>query len=239
MAIVLVTGANRGLGFEFVRQYARDGWRVLACCRHPAGPQALTEIVAQSDGDVTTHQVDVTDFVRIEGLAHELKDAAIDVLINCAGTAGKYTIDEGAMAYQAFGKFDGEEWMQVYRVNVMGPMKMSEAFIEQVVASDQKKIITLTSELGSIGFNSSGNFYPYRASKAAVNAIMKSMSIDLAEKGVIAIPLHPGWVSTDMGGKNAPVGVGESVTGMRKVIDGLTMAKSGRYLTYEGKEMPW
>ncbi len=239
MAIVLVTGANRGLGFEFVRQYAQDGWRVLACCRQPTYAQALTEIVAQSDGGVTTHQVDVADFVRIEGLASELKDVAIDVLINCAGTAGKYTIDEGAMEHQAFGHFDAEEWMDVYRINVMAPMRMSEVFIEQVAASDQKKIITLTSELGSMEFNTIGRLYPYRASKAAVNAIMKSMSIDLAEKDVIAIPLHPGWVSTDMGGKNAPVGVEESVTGMRHVIDALTMAKSGRYLTYEGKEMPW
>ena len=174
MAIVLVTGANRGLGFEFVRQYAQDGWQVLACCRQPTYAQALTEIVAQSDGGVTTHQVDVADFVRIEGLASELKDVAIDVLINCAGTAGKYTIDEGAMEHQAFGQFDAEEWMDVYRINVMAPMRMSEVFIEQVAASDQKKIITLTSELGSMEFNTIGRFYPYRASKAAVERPQQS-----------------------------------------------------------------
>lgn len=238
MPTVLVTGANRGLGLEFVRQYAADGWRVIACCRAPAKAEAL-KAVAEEAGGVFVHQIDVADMVRIEGLAAEIGDTPIDALVNCAGTAGKYTMDEGAIERSGFGSFDAEDWLNIYRVNVMGPMKMSEALVDNVAASEQKKIVTLTSELGSIADNKFGRFYPYRASKAAVNAIMKSMSIDLADRGIIAVPLHPGWVRTDMGGKDAPVDVATSVGGMRRVIAGLTSAQSGHYLTFEGRELPW
>lgn len=239
MPRVLVTGANRGLGLEFVRQYAADGWHVTACCRHPGQAKALAEMASRSDGRVKVHQVDLADMVRIEGLAAELTDVPIDVLINCAGTLGKYSMDDGAIEKSRFGTFDADEWLNVYKINVMAPMKLSEALIKNVEASEQKKIITLTSELGSIGTNSVGGFYAYRASKSAVNSIMKNMAVDLKNRGIVCVPLHPGWVRTDMGGSAAPVDAEASVTGMRNVIAGLTPAKSGHYLTFEGKELPW
>ena len=235
---IFITGSNRGIGFELVKQYAEQGWRVIATARNPGSADELNAI-AKANSNVVVEQLDVTDFERIDELARKYKDQPIDVLINNAGILGKYTMDEGAVEHSAFGNFDAEEWLLVYRINVMAPMKIAEAFVDHVAASDQKKIITLTSEVGSIANNDFGRFYPYRASKAAVNAIMKSMSIDLAEKEIIAIPLHPGWVRTDMGGRDASIDVVESVTKMRDVIANLTSAQSGRFLTYDGGEMPW
>jgi len=122
---------------------------------------------------------------------------------------------------------------------VLGQARVAEALVEHVAASDQKKIVTLSSELGSVAANKTGGLYAYRSSKAAVNAVMKSMAVDLAPRGIIAVPMHPGWVRTDMGGPKAPLSAGESASGMRRVIAGLTPADSGRFLQWDGKELPW
>ncbi len=239
MPSVLVTGGNRGLGLELVRRYASDGWRVMACCRNPDNAEELNHIAAEADGRVSVHPLDVTDFDAIDRLARELDSEAIDILINCAGLIGRHNFDQGVMADQAFGNSDFDEWEDVYRTNVMGPMKMSEAFVEHIVRSDQKKIITLTSEVASMAENNFGGLYAYRASKAAVNRIMRSMSIDLAKRNVIAFPLHPGWARTDMGGSSAIVDPADNARGMCQVIANASMAQSGRYLVYDGSEMEW
>lgn len=239
MASVLVTGGNRGLGFELVRQYADEGWRVMACCRNPDASRELVRVAAQAESLVTVHALDVTDFDAVDALARDLEGEAIDVLINCAGLIGRRNFDRGVMTDQAFGNSDFDEWSDVYRTNVMGPMKMSEAFVDHVAASDQKKIVTLTSEVASMSQNNFGGLYAYRASKAAVNAIMRSMSLDLAARGIIAFPLHPGWARTEMGGQAATVDPAASAQGMRAVIAAADMSKSGRYLVYDGSEMEW
>ncbi len=239
MASVLVTGGNRGLGFELVRQYADEGWRVMACCRNPDSGPELGRVAAAAQGRVTVHALDVADFDAVDALAGELEGEPIDVLINCAGLIGRRNFDQGVMTDQAFGNSDFDEWSDVYRTNVMGPMKMSEAFVDHVAASDQKKITTLTSEVASMSQNNFGGLYAYRASKAAVNAIMRSMSIDLATRGIIAFPLHPGWARTEMGGAAATVDPSDSARGMRAVIAAADMSKSGRYLVYDGSEMEW
>ncbi|MEZ5500859.1 MAG: SDR family oxidoreductase [Steroidobacteraceae bacterium] len=239
MATVLVTGAARGLGLEFVRQYAADGWQVHACARDPAAT-ALGELSRERPGLIRTHALDLTQANDIRRLAGELADAAIDVLINCAGTMGRKGFDGGGMTAGAFGKSDYEEWQDIFQLNVFAPMQMAEAFVGQVARSEQKKIITLTSILGSIARNSLGGLYAYRASKAAVNAIMHSMAIDLGRRhGIIAIPLHPGWVRTDMGGQRADIDAPQSVAGMRRVIAGLDRDRSGRCWMYDGSELPW
>lgn len=239
MPSVLVTGSNRGLGLELVRQYAAEGWRVIACCRRPDQAEKLRGIEAEASGRVSVHGLDVTDFDAVDDLARELDGQAIDVLINCAGLIGRKNFDQGVMADQAFGNSDYDEWADIYRTNVMGPMKMSEAFVEHVARSDQKKIITLTSEVASMSENNFGGLYAYRASKAAVNGIMRSMSIDLAKRNVVAIPLHPGWARTEMGGSMATVDPADSARGMRDVIARAGMAQSGHYLVYDGSEMAW
>jgi len=238
MPTVLVTGAARGLGLEFVRQYAADGWRVLACARDP-GAGELAALASGSGGAVTLHALDVTDHEAIEALARDLEGMPIDVLLNVAGTIGADSFAKKGMSIQRFGKSDYGDWMETFRVNVFGPMKMSEAFVQHVAASEQKKIVTLTSMVGSIGGNTVGGLYAYRTSKAAANAMMKSMSIDLKRHGIIALPMHPGWARTEMGGPQAPVEPVDSVSGMRSVIAALTPDDAGRFLQFDGGELAW
>jgi NAD(P)-dependent dehydrogenase (short-subunit alcohol dehydrogenase family) len=239
MPTVLVTGASRGLGLELARQYAADGWRVFACARSPARATDLAALAAASDGRVTVHHLDVADHAQIEALANELRGQPIDVLVNCAGTMGRESFGDKGMAVQRFGGSDYDEWMHVLRVNVFGPMKMAEAFVEHVAASSQKKLVTLTSVMGSITQNTFGGLYAYRSSKAAANMVMKSLSLDLRRRGIIAVPLHPGWVKTQIGGSRAELDVATSVTGLRRVIAELTPAEAGHFLQWDGREMPW
>jgi NAD(P)-dependent dehydrogenase (short-subunit alcohol dehydrogenase family) len=171
-------------------------------------------------------------------LARTLKGQPIDVLFNVAGYYGPKIVSEPG-GLQEFGASDYKDWDKIYRINVMGVMKMCEAFVDHVAASTQKKIVNISSIVGSIGANQRGFMYPYRASKAAVNAISKAMSYDLKARGITVIPLHPGWVRTEMGGPSADIDTGTSVTGMKKVVDGLTPSDSGRFMMYDGSELPW
>lgn len=239
MPTILLTGASRGLGLEFARQYAADGWRVYACARRPEASDALGALVAGSAGRVTAHALDVADHAAVDALARSLADVPIDVLLNNAGTMGSQSFARQGPTVQRFGQSDYAGWEQMFRVNVLGPMKMAEAFVEHVAVSEQKKIVTLTSIVGSIGSNNFGGMYAYRSTKSGANAIMKSMSLDLARRGIVAAPLHPGWAKTDMGGTNAPVEPQDSVAGLRAVIAGLDRSKAGRFWQWDGTELPW
>lgn len=232
MPTVLVTGANRGLGYEFARQYSADGWRVLAVCRKPSAELEKLD-------NVSVHLLDVTDHKAIEALADTLSGVAIDVLINNAGVNGQTSFEDRGFGNQAFGNTDYENWRNTLEINLLAPMKMAESFVEHVAASQEKKILTLTSQVGSIAENTSGGFYRYRASKAGVNAIMKSMSIDLLPREILALSLHPGWVRTDLGGENAEISPETSVTGMREVIANLTADKLGDVIAYSGETVPY
>ena len=240
MPTVLVTGASRGLGLEFTRQYAAEGWQVLACAREPARAAALQETAAAASGRVAVHALDVADHASIDRLAGQLGGAAIDVLLNSAGTMGDGNFAAQGLAFGRFGSTDYADWERVLRINVLGPMKMAEAFVGQVARSEQRKIVTLTSILGSMARNTRGSLYGYRSSKAAVNAVMKSMAIDLREAhGIAATAIHPGWVRTDMGGPRADIDAATSVAGMRRVIAALTVETAGRCWMYDGSTLPW
>jgi len=227
MPTLLVTGANRGLGLEFVRQYAADGWRVLACCRTLEGAATLRDV----EGAVETYILDVANFPAIEKLAADLKGQTIDVLLNNAGIYGSKS--------SQFGSVDYDEWLGVLHIDTMAPLKMAESFIEHVAKSELKRIVTVSSKMGSIADNTSGGSYVYRSSKGAVNVVTKSMANDLKSRGVTCAVLHPGWVMTDMGGPNALISAEESVRGMKGVIDGLDLLQSGKFFNYDGNEIPW
>jgi NAD(P)-dependent dehydrogenase (short-subunit alcohol dehydrogenase family) len=228
---ILITGASRGIGLEMAKQYSRDGWRVFACCRNPQTAEELGWLAGGSNGAISIHRLDVTDIKRIRDLAGELRDERIDVLFNNAGT--------GEPDEQSFGHTDESDWLEAFRINTIGPMKMVEAFVNHVSRSGRKIIATMSSIMGSIGYNNSGGYYIYRSSKAAVNMVMKTLSVDLEPRGIIAVCLHPGWVRTAIGGPHAPLSPEESVKGLRTVLSSLTHADNGRFLTYEGKELPW
>jgi NAD(P)-dependent dehydrogenase (short-subunit alcohol dehydrogenase family) len=231
MPTVLITGANRGLGLEFARQYAAAGWRVLACCREAGKAAELRGVADASAGRVTLHGLDVSDHGRIAALAAELKDTAIDVLLNNAGVYGPKSA--------RFGQLDYAGWANVLAVNVLAPVRMAECFVEHVARSQRKTMVCLSSLLGSIGANDGGRHYPYRTSKAALNMAVKCMAVDLRDRGVIAVVVHPGWVRTDMGGPNADLAPQESIAGLVKVIDRLGPSDSGRFWNYDGSELPW
>lgn len=240
MPTVLVTGASRGLGLEFTRQYAVEGWNVVACARDPDAAADLRKLAQDSAGHIDVRTLDVTDHAGVERLAAALQGRAIDVLLNCAGTMGSRRFATEGLAADRFGEVDYAAWEHVLRVNVMGPMKMCESFITHVAGSGEKKIVNVTSVIGSIASNRVGGLYAYRASKAALNAITRSLSIDLARlHGVIVTPLHPGWARTEMGGPRADIDASESVSGMRRVIAALDSASSGKFFMYDGSELPW
>ena len=232
MKTTLITGANRGIGLEFARQYAADGWRVLACSRHPEKSDALKKLAAKYPGQIIVHGLDVADHAQIERLAQVLANESIDLLIN---NAGIYPDSDK----NGFGHTDYAEWMQAFRINTMAILKIAENFATQIARSKQKTIVTITSKMSSIADNGSGGNYLYRTSKAAVNMVVKSLAIDLKPRGITAVLFHPGWVKTDMGGQNAMITAEQSVSGIRQVISSLTNADSGKFFAYDGQVIPW
>jgi len=227
MPTCLITGANRGIGLEFVRQYAANGWSVIATCRRPTQAEELKGCA----GSIEVHPLDVTDFAQIESLASSLKGKSIDLLINNAGVYGPRSLP--------YDKVDYGAWAEVMRTNAMAPLKVSTAFAGHVAKSSKKLIVAISSKMGSIADNSSGGSYIYRSSKAALNSVMRSLAIDLREKGVTVVVIHPGWVRTDMGGADALIDPLESVAGMCELIGTLKKDLSGRFFAFDKSEVPW
>ena len=231
MSSVLITGAGRGIGLAFSEQYAAAGWRVFATCRAPEGAAALQAVAEQNADTVSLHPLDVGERAAIAALADELADQAIDLLLNNAGIYGPRP--------QTFADADDDAWARVFDTNVMAPLRMAQAFAPHVERSARKLIVTLSSRMGSVGENDGGGAYIYRSSKAALNAVVKSLAIDLGARGIVSVCFHPGWVSSDMGGPGAPLSPAESAAGMRRVIDGLGPGDNGRFLNYDGSTIAW
>ncbi len=231
MATVLITGANRDLGLEFVKQYANAAWQVIACCRNPALASALQELASQHS-NIQIETLDVADFDQIDQLAHKLVKHPIDVLINNAGVYGD-------IRARGFKHLDYHAWTQNFIVNSQAPLRMVEAFFQNLKQGQQKLIVNISTLMASITDNTSGGSILYRSSKAALNATMKSLAIDLHDQGIGVLILHPGWVKTDMGGPNGLIDADESVSGMRRIIADFTLEQSGNFLNYDGSGMPW
>lgn len=226
MPTVLITGAGRGLGFEYARQYAADGWKVIATLREPKAGAKLAGL----GKNVEIHIADVTERAALARLAKDLKGTPIDVLICNAGIYGP----KG----QPFGQTDYAAWEQVMRINVLAPMATVEALVENVAKSDLKRIVMMSSSLGSIAKND-GRDPIYRSSKAALNQVAKTLSADLKDRGITVVAVSPGWVKTDMGGSAAPLTPEVSIGGLRKVIARLTPKDSGRFFHHDGTENSW
>lgn len=226
MPTLLITGANRGIGLEFVRRYAAEGWRVIACCRDPQAASTLQAV----PGNLTIENLDVTDYAAVDRLAKAYDDTAIDLLLNNAGIYGNR---DGALNISDF-----DAYLKVLQVNSVAPMKLALAMLPSLKKAKAAKIATISSRMGSITHGIGGS-YVYRASKAAINAAMHNLALDLKPAGITCIVLHPGWVKTDMGGQSADITVETSVTGLKKTIDGAEMKDTGKFFNYDGSELPW
>jgi NAD(P)-dependent dehydrogenase (short-subunit alcohol dehydrogenase family) len=232
-----ISGASRGIGLEFVRQLLARGDSVEAGARVPWEARQLTSLARDAGGRLRIHALDVTDAASVRAFAAAVSEAPIDVLINNAGISGKWS---------PFGELDFEDMAHVMETNALGPMRLSSALIPLVLKGNTRKIIHLTTRMASLTDNTpagvygfAGGAYAYRMSKAALNAGMRTMAVDFHEKGLITAVLNPGWVQTDMGGKMAPMRVDECVQGLLRVIDELTLARSGCFYDFQGGEVPW
>lgn len=230
MKTIFITGTNRGLGLEFTKQYLQDGWQVFATARKPQESKELEELKQDYPLALSLYSLDITDLASIELLKSQLKGKPIDVLINNAGIFG---------GKQDLGNIDYEGWHKIFTSNTIAPLKITETLLSNLEAGQDKKIINITSKMGSIDDNLSGGHYLYRTSKAALNMLSKSLSVDLKPKKITVLLLHPGWVQTDMGGQNAPTSPQESIEGMRKVIASSSIQDSGKFFAYDGKEILW
>ena len=229
---VLITGSNRGIGLGLVSAYISKGAHVIASCRTPENVKEL-ESLRRSHGDrLKILQLDVTKKKQLVSLDEELGDRKIDILyLNAGVTGGRKAVP--------FGDLKSQEWGEVLLVNSIAPILVAQRMLPRIRRSGSKTIAILTSQMGSIGNNTSGGSYIYRSSKAALNAGAKSMALDLKGIGVKVILLHPGWVQTDMGGPNAEITVEQSVAGMVTLIERLGIDESGSFFNYRGEMLPW
>ena len=214
---VMIIGASRGIGLELARQYAADGWRVHATTRTPDHPGALGRL----SGDVVLHELDVRRADQTAALAAAVDAEDIDLLIHNAGV-----MDRGL-------SFD-----EMMAINAEAPIRVTEALLDAVRRGRDKKIVLMTSQLGA-RYGSTRRLGTYGESKAALNDRFRELAPAWGTEGLIAIVMHPGWVRTDMGGRGATLSVAESVTGVRRVIAGLTAAEHGRFWTWDGREHAW
>jgi NAD(P)-dependent dehydrogenase (short-subunit alcohol dehydrogenase family) len=251
---VLITGSSRGIGLEFARQYGKLGWRVIATCREPARADDLAAI-ARAHPSVVIEPMDVIEPASVAAVAAKYRGQPIDLLINNAAHLGP-------RESQQFGRLDYELFEDAFAVNAIGPMRVSEAFVDHVAASRGKKIVTLSSVAASIStLSPPANLYPYRASKAALNLLMRNLAIELAPRGILVGLFNPGLVDTrgilalkpgdPVPDEFAPlmpliqkgtlnlITPEESVTAMRGLIDRLTPEQSGRFINYDGTPGPW
>lgn len=237
MRTVFITGANRGLGLEFVRQYVAQGDIVHACCRRPGGAAELKALEKANRATLHVHALDVTRTEAVQRLAGALSETAIDILINNAGVFGPKAASEKDLR-QSLGHIDEEIIAKVLRINAMAPVVVAQAFTDHVARSAERKMVAISSSLGSIA-ETSGGYYAYRMSKAALNMAMATVAKDLAPRGVRVHVFCPGWVQTEMGGKNAPQTVEASVTGLRLLIDAASSPGVARFHRFDGTPVPW
>lgn len=231
MSTVVVSGANRGLGLEFARQYAARGARVFAGARAPEQAEELNAAAAASGGRLSVHALDAAADGSVEAFARTVGDAPVDVVIANAGVFG------GDRQHR-LGEVSAAEFLDTLNVNTVGPVRLAQAFVRNLRAGRGKKLIAVTSGMGSIA-ETGGGYLAYRASKAALNMVWATLAKDLAADGIVCVPMSPGWARTDMGGAGAPQAVDDTVRQMIERIDAYGPEHSGRFLGFSGREIAW
>ena len=230
MARILITGANRGLGLQFVEHYLESGDNVIATYRDENSSIDLIE-KSNERANLKLLQLDVSSNKSLKSFAENLGNLPIDIFINNAGVYGPRN--------SSFGNVDEENWIPAIKVNAIAPLLLTQIIIKNIRAGTDKKLIYITSKMGSIDDNKGGGAYVYRSSKTALNAVVKSLSVDLENEGIVVALIHPGWVKTDMGGPNALIERDTSVRGMTEVISNLDITSTGNFYNYDGSIIPW
>ena len=229
MSTVLITGANRGIGLALTQTYADRGDQVFATCRDPEKADDLRHL-ADRNPAVSIVRLDVTNPDTITAAAKAVGGAPIDILINNAGTL--FPRNQTSLNMD----FDG--WSNSFAINTMGPLRVAQAFLANMRASDNGRIVTITSRMGSSA-SADSNYLAYRSTKAAVNRVMQGLAIELRGEGIVVIVINPGWVRTAMGGGAAPLSTEQSAQGIAAVTNNLTAKDSGKFFNMDGQQIPW
>ena len=232
METILVTGASQGLGLEWVRQCARCGWRVFATCRDPLDAGNLQHLASQYAG-LTMHRLDVTNPADVADIKRELRGTPIDLLVLNAGIFPDFS------ACRSLGDLDYDEWEETLRVNVLGAARITEALVDNVASSIRRLVVGVSSEMGSIGSLQNEGCFAYRSSKAALNMTMRGIALELKPRDVGVLLLHPGWVSSGLGGPSASMEPAESVRHMLERVRDFKPEQSGNLYRYDGSSIPW
>ena len=232
MPSILITGSNRGLGLEWTRQFAQLEWLVHATCRYPDEADELQQL-KRDYPNIEIHRLDVTRTDEISAVAETLKDKTIDILLNNAGVYLE------RVEQNTLGHIDYADWEETLRVNSLGAVRVTEAFRDHVARSEKRLVVAITSHMGSITEIDYPGSYAYRSSKTALNAAMKGISLELQQRNVGVLLLHPGWVKTRMGGPDAQISTTESVNGMRAVIDNFDISRTATFYRFNGSVIPW
>lgn len=234
MANIVITGANRGIGFSLVKSYMTTGDRVYAFCRSPAQATELAQLAASTDGQLTIHPLDMADGDSIAAVVSVLKDTPVDVLLNVAGILGG-RVD--SLLDQPFSEEDFADWREAFEVMTIGPFRLTQALLPNLIVA-KGKVMTISSQMSSSVWPE-GGMYAYGATKAAVNRLMLSLAIDLKDEGVCVASVHPGFVQTDMGGPDADITPEESATGIQSVVKALNLDNSGEFFKWNGELHDW
>ena len=227
---ILITGTNRGIGLEFVKHYLKNNEKVIATYRNKNSVKDLLEL-KNTTSNLSLVELDVSNPNSINEFASKITDQPIDTFINNAGVFGPRNNE--------FGNFNAKEWLDVFNINTIAPLLITQKILKNLRLGKNKKLVFISSKVGSIEENTGGGMYIYRSSKTALNQVIKSLSIDFKDENFIATALHPGWVQTDMGGPNALIDTKTSVKGMAEVIDSLVLKNSGGFYNYDGSSIPW
>jgi NAD(P)-dependent dehydrogenase (short-subunit alcohol dehydrogenase family) len=227
---ILITGTNRGIGLEFVKHYLKNNEKVIATCRNKNSAKDLLEL-KNTTSNLSLVELDVSNPKSIDEFASKITDQPIDTFINNAGVFGPRNNE--------FENFNAKEWLDVFNINTIAPLLITQKILKNLRLGKNKKLVFISSKVGSIEENTGGGMYIYRSSKTALNQVIKSLSIDFKDENFIAVALHPGWVQTDMGGPNALINTKTSVKGMAEVIESLVPKNSGRFYNYDGSSIPW
>ena len=236
MPRILITGASRGLGLEYARQFMEDGWEVIATARNPEASPGLKALESSGPGQLRPITMDVTDHARVEAVARELAGESLDILLNNAGTYGPKSAFEG-MHYQSLESMDYELWREMHEINVMAAFKVAVCFKPHLEAAANPLLVNMSSDMGSIANNSMGHAYAYRSTKSALNMLTRGMAIEW--KNITVISMAPGWCRTDLGGPEAPVDPVESVRMQRKLFERLESSRSGEFINRFGENVDW